>query len=91
MIVRLLGILDVYVGLLLVLASFGVQGPLAMLAIVLLLIKSLVFFGGILSVLDVLGGLMLLTMLLVEIAVYPLVLWLFVLWFLQKGLFSFLN
>ncbi len=91
MIVRLLGILDVYVGLLLVLASFGVQGPLAMLAIVLLLIKSLVFFGGLLSFLDIFGGLMLLFMLLAGISVYPLVLWLFVIWFLQKGLFSFLS
>ncbi len=91
MIVQLFGMLDVYIGLLLVLANFGVSGPFVMIAIVLLLIKSLVFFGGMLSFLDIFGGLMLLAMLLVGISVYPLVLWLFVLWFLQKGLFSFLH
>lgn len=78
-------------GLLLVLANFGVSGPFAVIAIVLLLIKSLVFFGGMLSFLDIFGGLMLLAMLLVGISVPYLVLWLFVLWFLQKGLFSFLH
>ncbi|MBT3865524.1 hypothetical protein HOF78_00285 [Candidatus Woesearchaeota archaeon] len=91
MIVKLFGALDVYVSLLLILANFGVQGPIAMVAVVLLLIKSLVFFGGLLSFLDIFGGLMLLFMLLAGVSVYPLVLWLFVLWFLQKGLFSFLN
>ncbi len=91
MIVQLFGILDFYVGILLILANLGLKGPFLVIVLGLLFIKSLAFFGGLLSALDVLGGLILLAMSFYGVMIPSLVVWLFVAWFFQKALFSFMH
>ena len=91
MIVQLFGLLDLYFGILLLLANFGINGPFLVIVLGLLFIKSLVFFGGLLSALDIFGGLILLAITFYGVLVPSIVIWLFVIWFFQKAFFSFLH
>ena len=89
MIIWILGLLDLIAGILLLLARFGVAGSLTFYIGLFVIVKALVFFDKISSVLDVLGGCILVLMALYGFEVYNFLLWILVLWFIQKGLFSF--
>lgn len=91
MLIQFFGILDLSIAILLIMARFGFEGPLVSLFVTLLMIKSLAFFGGLLSVLDILGGLYLISIVTGLLPIYPFIVWTFVVWFLQKGIFSFLH
>ena len=91
MIVQLFGVLDISAGILLVLSRFGYWGQIMLVVGVLMLIKSLVYFCGVVSVVDALGALLMVAFALDYYAPHVLIAIMFALWFLQKGFFSFLS
>jgi hypothetical protein len=88
-IVQLFGLLDLFAGVLLVLNRFGFSGDIMLFVGALLIIKALVFFGGVVSLLDVLGGVVLIMVAAIPLQAHFFLLGLLALWFLQKGFFSF--
>jgi hypothetical protein len=89
MIIWILGLLDLAAGGLLLLARFGIAGSLTFYIGLFVIIKALLFFDKISSILDIVGGCVLILMALYGLEIYNFLLWLFVLWFIQKGIFSF--
>ncbi len=89
MIIWILGLLDLLGGVLLLLSRFGVTGDLTLYIGLFIIIKAFIFFNGITTFLDVLGGGMLVFAALYAFPFYNFLLWIMVLWFVQKGLFSF--
>jgi len=88
MIVQLFGILDLLAGFFLILNRFGFESHFMVYLGILLVIKALVFFGGVVSVLDILGGIVLIMVSIASFKPYFFLLGLLALWFLQKGFFS---
>ena len=88
MIVRFLGIMDLFAGVMLFLLRFsfgeGVGGWLG----IYLIVKGIVFISNFVSVMDILAGIM---MVLAANDLYFSFTWIFVLWLLQKGFFSFFS
>jgi len=56
-----------------------------------IIIKSLLFFDGIVGIMDLIGGLLIVLVSLFSIQLYPLITGILVLWYLQKGFLSLVN
>jgi len=84
-----LGVLDIVSALSLVLLKFGFLSKISLIVGGYLVVKGLFFLLGKdwLSILDVLSGCFIFYVLLV--GSFPVVGWVFVVWLLQKGVFSF--
>ena len=91
MLLWLLGGLDVFAGILFLLAWIGISGPFAVIVGSLIIIKSLLFFDSIAAVLDVFGAILLLGISLYSLNIFPFLAGIMALWFLQKGFFSFIS
>ena len=88
MIVQFLGLLDLFAGFWLLLLTFDIGMSLGLVLGFYLLIKGIVFASDIVSFMDILAGLSIL------LAAYGYTFpftWIFVLWLLQKGFFSFFS
>ena len=90
MIVYAFGLLDILAGTLLVLSRFWHSDKILIAAGILLLIKSLVFFCGIVSTVDAIGAAMIMLIGTGYYAPHAIITFGFALWFLQKGFLSFL-
>ena len=89
MIIQLFGLLDMLAGVLLIFSRFGYSDNFMVGVGILMLIKSLVLFCGVVSFVDFIGAVMIIAIGMdyyVPTAVITLA---FALWFLQKGFFSF--
>ena len=85
MIVRLLGFLDFFSGLLLLILQFHHWTALGLWFGLYLLVKGIVFISNVVSMMDILAGIMMI--LAAGGYTFPFT-WVFVLWLLQKGFFS---
>ena len=88
MLIKLFGIMDLLSALLLLLLTYGIGEMLAYFFAAYLLLKGLLFFGGINTFFDLAGGVLLI---LAAQGVYSLFYWVIILWLFQKGLFSLLG
>ncbi|MDP3917513.1 MAG: hypothetical protein Q8Q42_04495 [Nanoarchaeota archaeon] len=91
MLVQLLGVMDLLAGVLLILSRFGFEGQVMFYVGIIVLIKSLVFFGDIVGLLDIAGAIFLIAIAVYSIEPYGFIVGIFSLWFLQKGFFSFVT
>ena len=88
MIVQFLGLMDIFAGAILLLLKFGVGETIGMGIGLYLLAKGIVFIYDAVSVMDILAGIV---MILAVMGHYYFFDWVFVLWLLQKGFFSFFS
>jgi hypothetical protein len=88
MLIKLFGVMDLLSALLLLLLKYGVGETLAYFFAGYLLLKGLLFFGGVNTFFDLVGGILLI---LAAQGVYSLFYWIVILWLFQKGLFSLLG
>ena len=88
MIVQFLGFLDFFSGVLLLALQFHHWTALGIWFGLYLIVKGITFASNIVSVMDILSGVMLI--LAAGGYTFPLA-WVFVLWLLQKGFFSFFS
>lgn len=88
MLVRLLGFMDLVAGMVLFLMKFQVAESWGVVIGLFLLAKALVFITDVVSVMDLLAAIVLL---LASQGYYYFFTWIFVLWLLQKGFFSFFS
>ena len=86
MLVKLFGILDIIAGLSLIYLSLG-NGALVTFSVVYLILKGLLFFGGIVSLIDIASGIFIGFS---SIGNIHFIGWFFVIWLIQKGLVSLL-
>lgn len=82
----ILGLMDILTGISLGLSYFGYFKEIGLIFALYLLIKSIIFIKGFASWVDLLT---VIVFLLVIYGGYGLWVWIFVLWLLQKGIFSF--
>ena len=86
MIVKLLGLVDLLTAILFFLAWLEIYPiKLAIVVIILLILKSLMFIKSFTSILDLIGAVFLIIAMAFN---FYMIDWLFMLWFLQKGSFS---
>ena len=88
MIVRLLGFLDLLAGITLFLLRYHIGETLGLVIGLFLLAKGVVFIMNVVSIMDILAGLVII---LATQGHYFFFTWIFVLWLLQKGFFSFFS
>ena len=88
MLVKLLGIVDLFAGVVLLLLRFGFGTDVALWLGIYLMVKGVVFIANVVSMMDILAGIM---MVLAAFDFYFSFTWVFVLWLLQKGFFSFFS
>jgi len=85
--VKLLGIVDLLAAFSLIFLKFGFFKQFAIIIGLLLLVKSLVFFN-IVGLIDIIA---VVVMALAFMGIFGIVTWIFVVWLIQKGLFSLLG
>ncbi len=88
MLLQIMGIVDVLAAILLTLNYLGFGFSLLFYLSIFIVIKSLLFFDGIVGVIDLIGGLLILWVTLFSIQLYPLITGVLVFWYLQKGFLS---
>ena len=88
MIIKLFGILDIVSAFLLILLKYHVGETLALFFAGYLIIKGLIFFGGINTFFDLTAGVLLI---LATQGVYSLFYWIVILWLFQKGIVSLIS
>lgn len=88
MIIQLLGLLDVFAGLWLGLLTLGVGSTVGFVLGVYVLVKGVIFISDVVSFMDILAGI---TLLLAASGHTFSFTWIFVVWLLQKGFFSFIR
>ncbi|MBI4155039.1 hypothetical protein HY498_03065 [Candidatus Woesearchaeota archaeon] len=88
MILQLFGVMDILSGIVLGLNYFGYFKEIGLIFALYLLIKSIIFIKGFASWVDLLTFIV---FLLVIYGSYGMWVWIFVLWLLQKGIFSFFH
>jgi hypothetical protein len=91
MIIQLFGIMDFLAGILLITSRLGLAENFAFYVAMIVIIKALLMFTGVVSLMDLLGGLLLILSSSYGVIIFPFVFWVFVLWFLQKAFFSFVS
>jgi len=91
MILQLFGLLDIFAGVALILAHFDVTSSLFLTMGIIIILKSLVYFGGFASFVDIFGAIWLLVVDMSTITPWPALTGLFIFWFFQKGVFSFFS
>ena len=91
MLLQILGIVDILAASLLTLNYLGFAFPLLLYLSFFIIIKSLLFFDGIVGIMDLIGGLLIVLVSLFSIQLYPLITGILVLWYLQKGFLSLVN
>lgn len=84
MLLRIFGLLDILAGLSLIYLSWG-HSFLVTFFIVYLILKGLLFFGGFVSIIDIIAGIF---MAVASATSFSLLGWFFVIWLIQKGLIS---
>lgn len=85
MIVQLLGLVDLFAGVLLFLLRFDLLSTLGVVVGIYLILKGVVFLSNVVSLMDLLAGIV---MILASQGYFFIFTWIFVLWLLQKGFFS---
>lgn len=85
MLVKLFGLLDIVSALILILLTYGIGESLAYIFAGYLILKGLLFFGGINTFFDLAGGVILI---LAAQGIYSLAYWIVILWLFQKGVLS---
>ena len=88
MIIKLFGILDIIAAILLIVLKYHVGETLALFFAVYLILKGLVFFGGINTFFDLTAGVLLI---LAAQGIYSLFYWIVILWLFQKGIISLVS
>ena len=88
MIIKLFGFLDLLSAFLLILLKYGIGETFAYFFAGYLILKGLLFFGGIKTLFDLAGGVLLI---LAAQGVYSLFYWIVILWLFQKSLISLLS
>lgn len=88
MIVRLLGFMDLLAGITLFFMKFQIAESLGLVLGLFLLAKALAFITDVVSVMDLLAAI---ALLFASQGHYSFITWIFVLWLLQKGFFSFFS
>ncbi len=87
MILWILGLLDILSGIFFGLSYFGFFKEITVIFAIYLLIKSIIFIKGFASWIDIITAII---MFLVIYGLHDIWIWIFVMWLLQKGFFSFL-
>ena len=87
MLIKLFGLLDLMAAFLLILLKYGVGEMLAYVFAGYLILKGLLFFGGINTFFDLTAGVLLI---LASQGIYSLFYWIVILWLIQKSLLSLL-
>ncbi|MBS3144482.1 hypothetical protein J4208_02755 [Candidatus Woesearchaeota archaeon] len=88
MIIKLFGFLDLLSAFLLILLKYGIGETFAYFFAGYLILKGLLFFGGINTFFDLAGGVLLI---LAAQGIYSLFYWIVILWLFQKSLISLLS
>ena len=88
MIVKILGLVDIISGIALGLAYFGLFEQMAFICGLYLFIKGIIFFGGFASWIDILTAIV---FLMIVYGIQGLWVFIFVVWLVQKGIFSLLS
>lgn len=88
MVVQLFGVIDLLAAVSIILAKAGVASGFITIIAILILIKSLIFIKDIVSIIDIIGVIFIFLALSGH---FSMVTWLFLVWFLQKGLISMLS
>lgn len=88
MIIRLLGFMDLFAGITLFLMKFQIVESLGLILGLFILAKALVFISDVVSVMDLLAAF---ALILASQGHYYFLTWIFVLWLMQKGFFSFFS
>lgn len=88
MLIKLFGLLDLGAAILLILLKYHVGEFLAYFFAGYLLVKGLLFFGGINTLFDFAGGILLI---LAAQGIYSLFYWIVILWLFQKAFFSLVS
>jgi hypothetical protein len=88
MILVLLGLLDIIAGITLMFLLYGIGASIGLTLGILITIKGVIFFHSVVSIIDVLAGLFLIIAALGYVVPFT---WVFALWLLQKGFFSFFS
>ncbi len=91
MLLQIMGIVDILAAMLLTLNYLGVGFYLLVYISFFIVIKSLLFFDGIVGVIDIIGGLLILLVSLFSIQLYPFITGILVFWYLQKGIISMIS
>ncbi len=88
MIVKILGLMDVISGIVLGLAYYELFGQIAVICALYLLIKGIIFFGSFATWIDLITAIV---FFLVIYGVSGVWVWIFIIWLMQKGIFSLLS
>ncbi|MBS3107712.1 hypothetical protein J4468_02245 [Candidatus Woesearchaeota archaeon] len=88
MVVQLFGMIDLLASVSIILARAEVAPGFITLIAILVLIKSLIFIKDIVSIIDIIGVIFIFLAL---SGSFSIITWLFLVWFLQKGLISLLS
>jgi len=88
MFVKILGLIDLFSGIMLILLKFGFLKGIALFFAICLILKALVFITDFTSFIDIVAGIFLI---LGYFGVHNFLSWIFVVWLLQKGAFSLLS
>jgi len=88
MLLKIFGLLDLFAGLLLVLAHFTSWYSLLLILAVLLFIKGVLFLWDINSIIDVISSVV---MIFASLGYTSILTWIVAFWLLQKGFFSLLS
>jgi|GEM_PF-1286985 len=85
MLIKLFGLMDLFSALLLLLLKYHIGESIAYFFAGYLILKGLLFFGGVNTLFDFAGGVFLI---LAAQGVYSLFYWIVILWLFQKGIMS---
>lgn len=88
MIIKLFGVLDMISAILLILLKYGIGETFAYFFAGYLILKGLLFFGGINTLFDFAAGVLLI---LAAQGIYSLLYWIVIIWLFQKSIISLLS
>jgi len=83
--VKILGLVDLLAGISLFLLKFNLFKQFAIIMGIILLVKSIMFLGNIVSLIDIIA---VVVIFLAFMNIYGIITWLVVIWLIQKGVFS---
>ena len=88
MVVQIFGIIDLLASISILMLKAGVGEGFTAIIGILIIIKSLLFIKDVVSIIDLIGAIFIFLALM---NIFTIITWLFLIWFLQKGLMSLMS
>jgi uncharacterized membrane protein HdeD (DUF308 family) len=88
MVVKLLGMFDLLSGIVLILLRFNLIKWVGLFFAAYLILKAILFIRDITSFIDIIAGIFII---LAVLGIFNILSWIFVIWLLQKGIFSLMG